>query len=186
MPPFISRSTITALFLIGLSASPSFAFSGGDTTHRLRVGVGSGPSVSAETPLFEVLSLGGSLSSPFLYNGGLSHLQYSTFINYPLYNRDGFYISGILGVYGAYDFTAPETSSFAAIQGGAAFAYDLNRHLTLRVNIVPGMALHLPPSGWTFLSPVGGIAILWRPQAHSEVSLGINGSGDILGYHHLF
>ena len=187
MQRILFHGTLIALLLIGLSsAAPSLAFSGGDTSERLRAGVGSGPSLSGETPLFNSLSLGAGLSSPFIFKGGLSYLQYSVFINYPLYKLKGFYISGILGVYGAYNFSAPETSSFAALQGGAAFAYDLNSELTVRVNIVPGMALHLPPNGWTFLSPVGGAAVIWRLQPNAELSVGLNGMGDILGYHWLW
>ena len=166
--------------------SASFAFSGADTAKKSSVGIGSSPSLSAEAPLLDWLSIGGSVSSPLLFNGGLNGIQYSTFINYPLYQRKGFYISGILGLYGDYNFTSPEDSSFAALQGGAAFAYDLHRQWTLRINIVPGMALHIPPNGWTFLSPVGGVALIWRPQTNSEVSLGINGIGDILSYHWIF
>jgi hypothetical protein len=179
-------SVMTVVLAVLYFPTASFAFSGADTAKQQRAGVGSGPSLSGETPLFELLSLGGSLSSPFLFKGTLNSLQYNTFINYPLYKQKGFYISGILGFYGDYNFASPEDSSFAALQGGAAFAYDLNRELTLRVNIVPGMALHLPPKGWTFLSPVGGAAIIWRPQPKTEVSLGINGMGDILGYHWIF
>lgn len=184
--PFF-HCAIIALFFIEMGfPSPGFAFSGADTARQLHAGLGSGPSLSVETPLFEGLSLGGSLSSPLLFNGDLTHLQYSTFINYPLYQLRGFYISGILGFYGDYHFASPEESSFAALQGGAAFAYDLNKQLTLRVNIVPGMALYIPPKGWTFLSPVGGAAIIWRPLPNAELSFGINGMGDILGYHWLF
>lgn len=180
------RSATVMLFALFCFPAVSVAFSGADTAKQRRAGVGSGPSLSAETPLFDLLSLGGSLSSPLLFNGNLNTVQYSTFINYPLYKQKGFYISGIIGFFGDYNFVSSEVSSFAALQGGAAFAYDLNRELTLRVNIVPGMALHLPPNGWTFLSPVGGVAMIWRPQPNSEISLGINGIGDILSYHWIF
>lgn len=160
--------------------------SGADTVSRTRLGLGSGPSIMGEFSLLKDLSVGASLSSPFVFYGGLTHVQYSTYLNYQLLKQKGFYISGILGAYGTYNPADPTQSSYAALQGGAAFAYDLNRQWALRINIVPGMALHIPPTGWTFLSPVGGACVVWRPQPHTELTLGFNGNGDILSAYWLF
>lgn len=177
----------TACLLSLWHATPiAHALSGADTVSRARVGVGSGPSLGTEFGIFEDLSIGLGVSSPVIFNGGFNTLQYSTFLNYQVLNQNGFYISGILGVYGNYNPMNPQESSYAGLQGGAAFAYDLNRFLTLRLNIVPGMALHIPPSGWTFLPPLGGIALAWRPQLNTELSVGFNGNGDLLEAYWLF
>ncbi len=165
---------------------PATAFSGADTPDQWRVSAGTGPSVATEIPVVEHLSLGLGAASPLLFNGTLDRARYSGFINYQVLNQNGFYISGILGVYGDYVFADPALSSRVSVQGGAALAYDLNRSLSLRLNIVPGFALQLPPRGWTFLSPVGGAAVIWRPTPGTELAVGLNGFGDIANFSWVF
>ena len=155
---------------------------GADTVGRWLIKLGTGPSLSVELPVFKDLSVGAGVGSPVLLSGSLDRVRYSSYLNYQVLNQNGFYISGVLGVYGDYVPDAPSVSSLVSLQGGAAFAYDLNKQLTLRINIVPGFALQVPPTGWSFLSPAGGILLVWSPTQNSELSVGFNGLGDVLNF----
>lgn len=149
--------------------------------------LGSAPSLGASLQLSRRLELGLSGATPFFFGEDFGNPRYSLYAQYQLLNQNGFYMGIIGGLYGDLNLRGSTQSySPAYLQFGAALAYDLNHQLTLRLNIVPGISLFIPPQGWLFLPPVGGVALAWRPQPWLEASLGVNGNGDILGLRYLF
>lgn len=147
---------------------------------RTRLNLGSAPSLGLDWRLDERMALGLNVAAPFYFFSNFGTTRYSLHGVYQLMNNNGAYMALVMGFYG--DLYFPELSRYPqiAVQGGAAFAYDLNRDWTLRLNIVPGIALQLPPEGWLFFPPAGGVELAWHPGSHFEMSLGYNGNGDIL------
>jgi hypothetical protein len=87
----------------------------------------------------------------------------------------------VAGVYGDAYFPDLNRYSPIGLQMGAALAYKLNQQLVLRLNLVPGVSLRIPPNGWVVFPPAGGAEIGWRWSDNLEATLGYNGNGDILG-----
>ncbi|MGV3524763.1 MAG: hypothetical protein ACO1RX_11075 [Candidatus Sericytochromatia bacterium] len=172
------------LLLLGLPAQASTM----PAADRLQSGLSlsSGPAGGAAWQIAERGQLGLSAAVPFYYFSDFGTQRYGAYGLYQLFYQDGFFIAGVAGVYG--DLFWPDLDRYATVglQMGAAFAYQLNRQLTLRVNIVPGVSLRLPPTGWVVVPPAGGVEISWRSAANLEWTAGYNGNGDILGVNWLF
>lgn len=146
--------------------------------------LGSGPSLGLDLPLFPRIRLGGSLALPFYQGLDLGVGRYGLQAQFELLNQDGFLIAGFAGLFGDLNLSPhPRESALSpiGIQMGAGFAYLLHDSLRLRLNLVPGFYLTLPPVGWTFLGPGSGLEVAWRPWSRLELSLGWNGNGDMLG-----
>jgi len=148
--------------------------------------LGTGPSLGASLKINPIWEIGLSAAYPALNFQQGSYFQFDTarlgaYSLVQLLNINGFYIAGVAGVFTDFavvnEFSPPNTWG---IQAGAAFAYDLNSALTVRVNIVPGIDFNVPPNGW-LLSPASGVALVWRPQPNIALSFGVNGNGDLLG-----
>lgn len=154
---------------------------------RSSLQLGSAPSLGLSWRASQRLEFGVSTAAPFFFAEDFGNLRYNLYTQYQLLNEKGFYMGIVGGVYGDLNLRGSANSySPAYLQFGAALAYDLNRQLTLRLNIVPGISLLIPPDGWLFFPPVGGVALVWRPQSQWEASLGFNGNGDIAGLRYLF
>lgn len=146
--------------------------------------VGSGPGFGLDIPLFTRTRLSGSLALPWYQDLKLGIGRYGLHVQFELLNRDGFYISGLAGLFGEINLSKnPQASALSplGIQMGAGFAYLLHESLRLRLSVVPGFYLLLPPVGWTLLGPGTGLEVGWRPWQNVELTLGWNGNGDILG-----
>lgn len=146
-----------------------------------QVRLGSGPTLGAAVGLGPHLEAGLSVSSAFLYFQNFSTLRYSAYGLFQLYQENGFYMAFLAGAYGNAYLPSLQRHSLISLQGGAAFAYDLNRDLTLRLNIAPGVSLMVPPQGWEAFAPLSGIELAWRLNPGTELSVGYTGNGDILG-----
>lgn len=150
------------------------------------VSLGSGPAVGFGWQPAPRWSFGASAAAPFYYFQDFGTLRYGAWAMYQLLEQDGFYMAGVAGLYGDVYFPDFNRYSPVGLQLGAALAYKLNKRLTLRLNIVPGVSLRLPPVGWVVFPPAGGAEIAWRMQDQLELSLGYNGNGDILGLSWIF
>jgi len=177
---------LSGLSLLGAGSPAQAAGLPGADRSRSQLSLGSGPSLGVSWQAFERFEFGAGVAAPFYFGPDFGTLRYSLYSQYQLLNQDGFYMGVIAGIYG--DLHLPEISRYSAVglQFGATLAYDLNRDLTLRLNIVPGISLLIPPEGWIFFPPVGGVALAWRPLPQLETSLGFNGNGDILAASWLF
>lgn len=180
---FAICTSLTAL----LAAGPALASTmpAADRT-ATAVMLGSGPAVGFGWSPGQRWSFGVSAAVPFFFYQDFGTLRYGAWGMYQLLEQDGFYMAGIAGLYG--DVYVPDANRYSPVglQLGAALAYRLNKRLTLRLNIVPGVSLRLPPAGWVVFPPAGGAEIAWRMQDNLELSLGYNGSGDILGLNWIF
>lgn len=181
------RFAICFSLLLGAAAPLQAAHLPAADRSKSSLMLGSAPSLGASWQFSRRLELGFSAATPFFFGDDFGNPRYSLYAQYQLLNQNGFYMGIIGGLYGDLNLRGSTAGySPAYLQFGAALAYDLNRQLTLRLNIVPGISLFIPPEGWLFLPPVGGVALAWRPRPWLEASLGFNGNGDILGLRYLF
>ena len=150
------------------------------------IALASGPALAAEWNLAPRWTIGASLATPWYFWQDFGSLRYGTFGMVQLLEIDGFFIAGIVGLYGDLNFGDLDRYAPLGLQLGAAFAYQLNPKLTLRLNLVPGVSLRLPPNGWVIFPPAGGAEIAWRWSPNLEVTAGYNGNGDILGLNWIF
>jgi len=147
-----------------------------------RINFGSAPGFGVDYALDQRSSLGVNVAAPFYFSPDFGTSRYSLHTVYQVLNENGVYMGIVAGIYGDVYFPDLKRHSPLAIQGGAAFSYDLNQKLRLRLNIVPGISLQLPPEGWVFFPPAGGFELAWQITPHIEGSLGFNGNGDILSF----
>ncbi|HEY9842197.1 MAG: hypothetical protein ACAI44_11420 [Candidatus Sericytochromatia bacterium] len=181
--PYAISSSLLALALL----TPALA-STMPAADRLQSGLslGSGPALGAQLNLDSRWQLGASFAVPFYFFQDFGTMRYGAYGLCRLLSQDGFFMAGVAGLYGDFSLSDPDRYSPLGLQLGAAFAYQLNRQLTLRLNLVPGVSLRLPPNGWVVFPPAGGAEIGWRWNDSFELSLGYNGNGDILGLNWTF
>ena len=176
-----------ACWLWGLSAQAS-SLPAADL-RQLKLSLGSGPSFSVQRPWPTGLSLGGSLALPWYYGQELSIGRYDLHAQYPLLREPDFMISALAGVFGELNLRSSATTqeiSPIGIEMGACFSYLFSEQWRIRLNLVPGFYLTLPPIGWTFLGSASGFELAWRPLSQLELTLGFNGNGDLFALSTLF
>lgn len=185
MEIFLRFAISFSLILLLIQPSLASTMPGADRPIS-RLNLGSAPGLGVDLALDQRTVMGLSLATPFYFASDFGTLRYSAHGMYQVLRQDGFYMALVMGIYGDLYFPDLSRHPILAVQGGAALAYDLNSQLTLRLNIVPGISLQLPPQGWIFFPPAGGVELAWHIHSHLEGSLGFNGNGDILGLSWIF
>ncbi|PIQ27844.1 hypothetical protein COW36_08500 [bacterium (Candidatus Blackallbacteria) CG17_big_fil_post_rev_8_21_14_2_50_48_46] len=183
------RRYLILLSLFALSSPVQASSLPGADAQKWVLGSGSAPALGLEFPFQDRIRLGAGGAVPFYYGAQFGISRYYAHMQYLMLANDGFYISGLAGVFGELNLpghTLSEEISPIGIEMGACFSYLFSEQLRLRLNLIPGFYLTLPPNGWTFLSPASGFEVAWRPWAPLEISLGFNGNGDILGLNGIF
>ena len=150
-----------------------------------------GPSVGLSWSPGPRWQTGLTVAMPFYYFSNFGTLRYGAYSLYQFLELDGFYMAGLIGLYGDFLPARPQQYSPIGLQMGVAMAYRLHRNWSLRLNLVPGVAWVLPPAGstqeaqstigWIVFPPAGGIELAWQVNPNLEMSIGYNGNGDILG-----
>lgn len=148
---------------------------------RSSVSIGLGPSVSLDSKIGPVTSLGGSLGLPFLVDGGVSG-RYDIRLTHKFLQQNRFSLSGIFGVWGNARFDEPSRSRYVGLELGLGLAYQFTPQLTGRLNLVPGLTFPFGPGRVVdYYPPAGGFELAYRFNSGLEGTLGYNGQGDILG-----
>jgi hypothetical protein len=156
---------------------------------QFKFSLGSGPSVSVQRAWPTGFSLGGSLALPWYYGDFATIGRYDLHLQYPLLREPDFMISALAGVFGELNLrTTPTTQEIAPLgfEMGACFSYLFSEQWRIRLNLVPGFYLTLPPVGWTFLGSASGFELAWQPLSQLELTLGFNGNGDLFALSALF
>lgn len=148
---------------------------------RSSISVGFGPSVSLESKIGPMTSLGGSLGLPFLVDGGVSG-RYDLRLTHRFLQQNHFSLSGIFGVWGNARFDDPSRSRYVGLELGVGLAYQFTPQLAGRLNLVPGLTFPFGPGRVVdYYAPAGGFELAYRFNSGLEGTLGYNGQGDVLG-----
>lgn len=148
---------------------------------RSSISIGLGPSVSLDSKIGPMTSLGGSLGLPFLVDGGVSG-RYDLRLTHRFLKQNNFSLSGIVGVWGNARFDKPASSRYVGLELGLGLAYQFTPQLTGRLNLVPGLTFPFGPGRVAdYYPPAGGFELAYRFNRDLEGTLGYNGQGDILG-----
>jgi hypothetical protein len=148
---------------------------------RSSISIGLGPSVSLDSKIGPMTSLGGSLGLPFLVSGGTSG-RYDLRLTHRFLHQNNFSLSGIFGVWGNARFDQPSRSRYVGLELGLGLAYQFTPQLTGRLNLVPGLTFPFTPGGIVdYYPPAGGFELAYRFNSGLEGTLGYNGQGDVLG-----
>ncbi len=176
------RKTLTLLLTSFLFFNiPCYASSLPDAEISNKIGLGTGPSISADFKVAPRVSLGGSLGSPF-YRGFFTSGLYDVRLLYKFLDQGKFAFSGVIGVTGNPAFNGRFPGSLFGGEAGIALSYQFLPQLTGKLNLVGAFPVWTGVWSWFGnVSPASGIELGYKFNNNFEVSLGGNGQGDFLG-----
>ena len=178
------KRLIASIVVTALTVSlPSYASTLPTAEITQKIGIGTGPSVSADFRINPKTSFGFSLGSPF-YRGLFLSGTYDVRLLHKFVDQNNFALSGVIGVAGDQAFSGNLGSAPFGIEAGLALSYEFFPKLTGRLNAVGSIPLFR--SGpvfniFSFVAPASGAEIAYQFNSTIEGTLGANGQGDILG-----
>jgi hypothetical protein len=176
-----TKAIISLSFLLLGISFPCFASSLPDAEITTKIGLGTGPSISADFRVSPKFSIGGSFGAPF-YRGWFNSGLYDVRALYKFLDQGKFAFSGVLGVTGNTAFNTIFPGSPFGGEIGVALSYQFLPQLTGKLNIVGGIPFGGGPGiWWGFVSPASGVELGYKFNNTVELSLGGNGQGDFLG-----
>lgn len=176
------KITTTTLLFFGLTFS-AFSSTLPDADITQKIGLGTGPSVSADFKLNNRTSLGVSFGSP-IYRGVFTSGFYDVRLLYKFLDQNKLALSGLIGVTGNPAFNLSYRGSLIGVEAGIALSYQFTSQVTGRLNLVTGVPIDTWGrwnSWYSFAAPASGIEIGYKFTPSIEGTIGANGQGDFLG-----
>ncbi len=172
------------LSILCLTIGASFASSLPNAEISQKLGIGTGPSISADFKLNSKTSLGLSLGAP-VYRGVFTNGLYDVRLTHNFLSQNKFYLSGLIGVTGNPAFNTKYIGSLIGVEAGVTLSYKFLPALTGRLNIIGAF----PVDGFNnntknffyFVSPASGVELGYKFTSNLEGTIGGNGQGDFLG-----
>lgn len=163
---------------VGASTLPQADF------HGLHLGLGSSPGLSLELALSDHLAIGGATALP-IFLGGVT--RYEGHLSYRLLQHQQVDVSLLFSIFGDLNTFGRSDLELAPVglAAGLGIAWHLTPELNIRVNIVPGLTFPKSTT-WGLFPPAGGLEVGYHPLPELEVTAGLNGNGDILGFNFRF
>ena len=175
---------LLSALIISLFSQASMASSLPSAEISQKLGIGIGPSVSADFKLGNQTSLGFSLGTP-IYRGFLQSGFYDIRLLQNFVSQNKFALSGLIGVTGNPSFNNSYIGSLLGVEGGIALSYKFLPALTGRLNIVGAVPIdnlgRLNGNFLSFVAPSSGIELGYKFNSNIEGTIGGNGHGDFLG-----